>query len=61
MKASDSRECCNCHSFEATGFHEQLRKGRMKMKRAMQEGQTCIDCHQGIAHQLPEGWDEEKA
>ncbi len=32
-----------------------LRKQHIK---ASERGQTCIDYHQGIAHKLPEGWEE---
>ena len=24
---------------------------------ALEEGMTCIDCHKGIAHKLPEGYE----
>ena len=56
MKASDSRECRNCHSFEAMAFVHQSRRAREKMETvAARAGKTCIDCHQGIAHRLPAG------
>jgi nitrate/TMAO reductase-like tetraheme cytochrome c subunit len=29
------------------------------LKRQKERGQTCIDCHPGIAHTLPEGWEDE--
>ncbi|MBT8128738.1 MAG: NapC/NirT family cytochrome c, partial [Gammaproteobacteria bacterium] len=25
---------------------------------ALESGMTCIDCHKGIAHKLPEGYEE---
>ena len=54
MKATDSRECRNCHSFEAMDFHKQSQRAAEKMQEAAQKGQdTCIDCHKGIAHKLP--------
>ena len=54
MKDTDSRECRNCHSFEAMDFAHQ-RKDAERMQKAYQEGgQTCIDCHKGIAHKLPD-------
>lgn len=53
MKANDSRECRNCHSWDAMDFHQQTPRAREKMETARQEGKTCIDCHQGIAHALP--------
>lgn len=53
MKSNDSRECRNCHSFQAMDFHKQTARAAEKMQEAMTTGQTCIDCHKGIAHQLP--------
>ena len=53
MKASDSRECRNCHSFEAMrGSKEKQVVFEIHM-RAKTRSKTCIDCHQGIAHLLP--------
>jgi trimethylamine-N-oxide reductase cytochrome c-type subunit TorC len=54
MKASDSRECRNCHSFDAMDFAHQKPKGAKQMQKAYQDGGTCIDCHKGIAHKLPD-------
>jgi cytochrome c-type protein NapC len=53
MKANDSHECRNCHSWEAMDFHKQTARAREKMEEARKEGKTCIECHQGIAHTLP--------
>ena len=54
MRESDSRECRNCHSFEAMDFHKQRPKSAEAMKTAAEKGYTCIDCHKGIAHRLPD-------
>jgi len=54
MKATDSRECRNCHNFESMDLSEQDRSARKKHSRAVDEGETCIDCHTGIAHELPD-------
>ena len=59
MELSDSRECRNCHSFEAMDFHEQSRRGAKKMKAAMKKGETCIECHKGVAHKLPPEYEED--
>lgn len=59
MEASDSRECRNCHSYEAMDFEHQSRRGAKKMKKALEKGKTCIECHKGIAHKLPAEYDEE--
>lgn len=53
MKADDSRECRNCHSYEAMDFHKQTERGREKMQDSQKKGETCIECHQGVAHSLP--------
>ena len=58
MKATDSRECRNCHSFEAMDFKRQARRPQEKHPAAIKEGKTCIDCHKGIAHNLPEEDDD---
>ncbi|TVZ40670.1 LOW QUALITY PROTEIN: trimethylamine-N-oxide reductase cytochrome c-type subunit TorC [Alteromonadaceae bacterium 2753L.S.0a.02] len=58
MKASDSRECRNCHSLESMDPEAQGRRTAKKhsMERHAEKGETCIDCHKGIAHKLPEGF-----
>ncbi len=38
-------------------FHAQGLIAQRDMQKAMKEGKTCIDCHKGIAHQLPEGYE----
>jgi len=53
MKASNSRECRNCHSFEAMSAELQKQTPYKKHMKAKEEGKTCIDCHKGIAHHLP--------
>ena len=59
MKSSDSRECRNCHDFESMSIAYQRPRARKQHQFALQNGNTCIDCHKGIAHHLPEGLDEE--
>ena len=54
MKETDSRECRNCHSYDSMDLSEQDRTARKKHSRAIDEGKTCIDCHTGIAHDLPD-------
>ena len=54
MKKTDSRECRNCHNFESFDYAEQNRRSAKMHQAGLNEGQTCIDCHKGIAHRLPE-------
>ncbi len=58
MKATDSRECRNCHSVASMKFADQVRPARKKHAKMLERKQTCIDCHQGVAHELPNGWEE---
>ena len=50
MKSTDSRECRNCHTIESMNPEFQKPRARTQHLNAFQEGQTCIDCHKGIAH-----------
>ncbi|MCB1482938.1 MAG: NapC/NirT family cytochrome c [Rhodobiaceae bacterium] len=56
MKSTDSRECRNCHNFEFMDFTIQEGRAAASHQQAIDEGRTCIDCHQGIAHDLPAGY-----
>jgi len=53
MKGNNSRECRNCHAFEAMSPELQKQTPYKKHMKAKEDGQTCIDCHKGIAHHLP--------
>ena len=55
MKASDSRECRNCHTFDAMDTEKQKLRGAKMHKIGIEEKKTCIDCHKGIAHKKPKG------
>jgi hypothetical protein len=44
----------------AMHWEEQGRKAKMKMKKASKKGLTCIQCHHGIAHGLPDDYDFEE-
>jgi len=54
MKETDSRECRNCHAFGTMELEEQDKSARKKHIKAQEEGETCIDCHKGIAHEMPD-------
>jgi cytochrome c-type protein NapC len=53
MKSVGSRECRNCHDFDAMDAKKQKPKAQKMHAQAKLEGKTCIDCHKGIAHLLP--------
>ena len=54
MEDTDSRECRNCHNFDFMDFGEQGRRAVKAHSEGLDAGDTCIDCHKGIAHELPD-------
>lgn len=58
MKANNSQECRNCHNFDNMDFSKQKSVAARMHTQAQENGQSCIDCHKGIAHQLPEMYGE---
>lgn len=54
FKANDSLECRNCHDFKYMDFTEQSSRAADFHRRFLSSKEkTCIDCHKGIAHKLP--------
>ncbi len=60
-ESDDSRECRSCHVREAMLLKEQRTSARTAHEGAVKDGKTCIDCHKGITHKLPEGMKKEEA
>jgi len=62
MKNSNSRECRNCHSYEGMDPEKQDKSAQKKhvMAAKADSGKTCIDCHKGIAHDMPKGADDKE-
>jgi cytochrome c-type protein NapC len=58
MKSTDSRECRNCHAIQSMDPHKQKPEAAKMMQDGFKAGLTCIDCHKGIAHQLPKDPDD---
>jgi cytochrome c-type protein NapC len=55
MKANNSLECRNCHEFEYMDFTRQSKRAAHMHSSMVTSGEkTCIDCHKGIAHRLPD-------
>ncbi len=55
MRETDSQECRNCHAQEQMNLEKQEKRAanRHSAERRAAKGETCIDCHDGIAHKLP--------
>lgn len=55
LKANDSLECRNCHDFDYMDFTLQTVRASDQHSTSLASGEkTCIDCHKGIAHDLPD-------
>jgi len=55
LKANDSLECRNCHDFDYMDFTLQSPRAEEQHSTSLASGEkTCIDCHKGIAHRLPD-------
>jgi len=59
MEANNSEACFTCHAFDAMILEEQGRRGRKKHPQAQEDGKTCINCHKGVVHNLPDNYEEE--
>jgi cytochrome c-type protein NapC len=54
LKANNSLECRNCHTETAMDLSKQNQRAVDIHTRFLLAGKaTCIDCHKGIAHELP--------
>lgn len=62
LHSNDSLECRNCHDFRFMDFTRQSKRAEEAHTSGLASGEkTCIDCHKGIAHELPDmagvtGW-----
>ena len=59
MAETDSRECRNCHGIGFMNSEAQTEMSRAMHGLADNWDMTCIDCHKGIAHSLPQEFDKE--
>ncbi|KAE9628666.1 cytochrome C [Parasedimentitalea maritima] len=54
LEANNSLECRNCHSAESMDITRQSPRAAEAHERFLFTGEkTCISCHKGIAHELP--------
>ncbi|MGF1716481.1 pentaheme c-type cytochrome TorC [Photobacterium chitinilyticum] len=54
MSANGSAECRSCHDYKSMDFEKMSADARDQMMGAAENDQSCIDCHKGIAHHLPD-------
>ncbi|WP_227368112.1 pentaheme c-type cytochrome TorC [Halomonas sp. M20] len=53
FSANKSLECRNCHDYDSMDWDAMSDEAARFMKRAAEKNQSCLDCHKGIAHELP--------
>jgi trimethylamine-N-oxide reductase cytochrome c-type subunit TorC len=54
MKENNSATCRSCHDYDSMDHAKQNPEAARQMQIAAKDNQSCIDCHKGIAHQLPD-------
>ncbi len=55
MTATNSRECRNCHAMDTFNYSNMKKpEDAERMKKGLAAGETCISCHKGIAHKMPD-------
>lgn len=61
FKANGSKECKACHQYARMDFDKMSPAARKAMKGAAERDQSCLDCHKGVAHHLPQKMTSEKS
>lgn len=54
MKENNAATCRSCHDYNAMDHARQHPEAARQMQIAAKDNQSCIDCHKGIAHKLPD-------
>jgi cytochrome c-type protein NapC len=58
MRGNDSAGCRSCHDVNAMSAEEQKLRAVREHEAGEAAGDTCVDCHMGIAHTLPDSMQE---
>ncbi|PWF21249.1 pentaheme c-type cytochrome TorC [Corticimicrobacter populi] len=54
FEANGSKECRSCHDYDDMDFEKMKPAAREIMRGAAERDQSCVSCHRGIAHELPD-------
>ncbi len=54
MESNDSLECRACHNSDRFDYENMKPEAVAQKKEGFARGDTCITCHKGIAHKLPD-------
>ncbi len=59
LRKNNSKECKTCHSPMAMDLAKQEPRSVARHEESFDAGNTsCVNCHQGISHYLPDGWEK---
>ncbi len=59
MGETKSKACKSCHTTMAMDFAKQEPRSVTAHEKSFKAGETsCVKCHKGISHYLPDGWKE---
>ena len=53
MEDENYKTCTTCHAYDAMDHAKQSTQASVEMKQASKNNLACIECHKGIAHELP--------
>ena len=54
FEANDSAACRTCHVSDAMTIAKQSPEAQKAHPAAMEQGETCISCHKGLVHKMPD-------
>jgi len=56
LSENSSKECKTCHSPMAMDYKKQEPRSVARHEEGFEDDDSCIRCHKGISHHLPDGW-----
>ena len=56
LAANTSKECKTCHKPMAMDYKKQEPRSVARHEEGFEENDSCVRCHKGISHHLPDGW-----
>ncbi|WP_316859480.1 NapC/NirT family cytochrome c [uncultured Cohaesibacter sp.] len=54
MEKNNSATCRECHSYDSMNVSRQAADAKKQHPRAIEKGDTCISCHKGLVHKMPD-------
>jgi len=58
LAENSSKECKTCHTPMAMDYRKQEPRSVARHEEGFEDNDSCVRCHKGISHHLPNGWKE---